>query len=503
MRNVLWRSRKENTAPDNDVLRRHHVTGFDAISSAPLQRLPVIAQNGAPQMQVVHQGMLHDGFDAPEPFLPIPPHNSFAVVPAALSADAPSNSILGGQATLSGTSAQDTINGTVDGDTISGGDSSDTIHGGDGDDVIYGFGPADTAADAGVITAHRLASFNEPLFGASPPGDPDHMYVIQDNGVIRKLDLTTGQVAATAVLTIPGSDLSSGGERGLLGLAFSPNYATDGKVYVDATNPAGNIEIREYTRSLGDPNTLDPASKRVLLTIPHTEFANHNGGWIAFGQDGDLYIAVGDGGSGGDPHGNAQNLGSLLGKILRIDVRSDDYPTDATRNYHIPDGNPFAGVDGARPEVWYYGLRNPFRDSFDSATGDFYVADVGQNVKEELDYVAGGVGGLNFGWNVREGFNSYSGPDSPAFTPPVLDYAHNSGPYGGFAEIGGYVYHGPGGAQGVYFFADDVSNNIWTTHIVNGAAQDFLNRNTYIRSDGGAITSPRLLRSTATTASTS
>ncbi len=498
MRNFVWQAWNEDSAAE-DAAPSHHHRGID-VDVSPARVLPSPLPTIVPLpaiMPVPDTGAIHVppalGSGMPAPIVPL--HNSFAIIPVddtpapASSAPTDAASLLSGQTTLNGTSAQDTITGTENADTISGGDSSDTIHGGGGDDLIFGFGPADTAADAGVITAHRVASFNEPLFGASPPGDPDHMYVIEDTGTIKRVDLTTGQVSATPVLTIPGSEITSGSERGLLGMAFSPTYATDGKVYLDLTNQHGDTEIREYTRSAGDPNTLDPASKRILLTVAQP-FANHNAGWIGFGQDGDLYVTFGDGGSGGDPFNNAQNMSSLLGKILRIDVRSDDFPGDPGRNYHIPSDNPFVGVDGAAPEIWYLGLRNPFRVSFDSATGDFYIADVGQGVKEELDYVAGGVGGLNFGWNVREGFNMFNGPDSPAFTPPVLDYPHNNGPYGGFAVIGGYVYHGPGGAQGVYFFADDGSSNIWTTHVVDGQVQDFLNRNLYIRSDAGAIVNP-------------
>jgi glucose/arabinose dehydrogenase len=432
----------------------------------------------APATPGVHAGLLPDvhpnlerGFGAQAPL---------AIVPAG-QLDGPH---AGGETTITGTINQDTLAGTTAADTISGLDSGDTIHGGDGDDVIYGFGPVDVDPQSGAIAAHLVTNhLAEATFAASPPGDPGHLFVTEvHTGKIQIVDLSSGAVAPTPFLDIPDDQITMGSEQGLLGLAFSPNYAANGKFYVDLTNGQGNSEIWEYTRSAADPNIADPASKRLILTVPQP-FSNHNGGWIGFGPDGDLYITFGDGGGANDPFNNAQNLGSLLGKILRIDVNGDDFPTDAARNYAIPADNPFVATAGAAPEVWDYGLRNPFRISFDSATGDMLIGDVGQDAREEIDFAAAGVGGLNFGWSIREGSLPLKGPDDPSFTPPVLEYPHDATPYGGRAVIGGYVYHGPGGGQGLYFFADDIVSHMWTARIADGTAEDFINRDAYIQRD--------------------
>jgi Ca2+-binding RTX toxin-like protein len=385
---------------------------------------------------------------------------------------------------IKGTIGSDDLHGTRDRDVVSGADSGDKISGRGGDDVLYGFGAVDTDPESGTIQVDRIVTgLDASLFGASPPGEPNKLFVPeQHSGAIQIVNLNTNTVSATPFLDIPDNQLATGGEQGLLGLAFDPHYAANGKFYVDITNAQGDTEIWQYKRSDANPDVADPASKKLILRIDQP-FANHNGGWIAFGPDGYLYIAMGDGGSGGDPLGNAQNLHSLLGKILRIDVHGDDFPGDNTRNYAIPSDNPFVGHAGA-DEIWEFGLRNPWRDSFDSATGDFYIADVGQDAHEEIDYVAAGTpGGLNFGWNVREGDFAYNGPDDPAFTDPIIDIPHDSSPFGGETVIGGYVYHGPGGGQGLYVFDDAASNNFWTTRVVDGAATQYVNIGAYLRGD--------------------
>src|SRR5689334_5362105 len=226
-------------------------------------------------------------------------------------------------ADIAGTSARDTLAGTAGGDVISGRDGSDRVFGGAGGDTIYGHSGADTVAGSELIDAVRVAQgLASPVFAAAPPGDPDRLFVVeQHTGRIRILDLNTGQLNGDSFLDLPDSSLAGGGEQGLLGLAFHPDYAANGLFYVNLTNAAGDTEIREYHRA--EANHADPTG-RLILTYDQP-FENHNGGWLGFGPDGMLYIASGDGGSGGDPMGNAQNTASLLGKILRIDVNSDAF----------------------------------------------------------------------------------------------------------------------------------------------------------------------------------
>jgi Ca2+-binding RTX toxin-like protein len=388
-------------------------------------------------------------------------------------------------ADIAGTGARDALTGTAQPDVISAGDGSDTVHGGLGDDIIYGFGAADLSPGSGGIDATRVAAgLSSPLFAASPPGDPDRLFIVeQHTGKIKILDLATGQVAPEAFLDLPDASLATGGEQGLLGLAFHPGYAANGRFYVNLTNAAGDTEVREYFRA--DANHADTGAMRMVLAFDQPA-ANHNGGWMGFDQDGLLYIASGDGGGGGDPQNNAQNPDSLLGKILRIEVNADAFPADPARNYAIPAGNPFATGPGA-DEVWALGLRNPWRASFDTATGDLYIGDVGQGAREELDVVRGGEAGVNFGWRFKEGFEPYSGTAPAGLTDPVLDYDRTTPLYSGVAVTGGYVYHGPGGAQGLYVFGDFASGSIWTTRVVGGQAQDFLNRNGQIAVNGGDL----------------
>lgn len=350
---------------------------------------------------------------------------------------------------------------------ISGGDGGQTLRGSGGADIIYGHSAADVSAASGRVNAVQVGSgFGSPVFATSAPGvSADTLFVVEkDTGRIMTLDTQSG--ATTAFLDIPDSELATGGEQGLLGLAFHPDYATNGRFFVYLTNASGDIEIREYARSAADPTVADPASARAIITIPHPDFGNHNGGFVGFGPDGFLYASVGDGGSGNDPNNNAQNKDVLLGKILRLDINGDDFPSDAGRNYAIPSTNPFAGVAGA-DEVWAYGLRNPWRISFDSMTGDLWIGDVGQDRREEVDFQqAGSAGGINYGWRIREGFLANIG-DTPAgpLTNPIHDYDHGVGE----AITGGYVYRGPSpGLQGQYIFADFISSKMFALKMVGG-----------------------------------
>ncbi|MCZ6492810.1 MAG: PQQ-dependent sugar dehydrogenase [Planctomycetota bacterium] len=301
-------------------------------------------------------------------------------------------------------------------------------------------------AGAGIepLTTVRVASgLNRPVFATHAPGDFSRLFIVEQRGVIKILDLATKMVLAEPFLDI---DVLVGGpndnfdERGLLGLAFHPDYQTNGYFYVNYTNNSSDTSIRRFTVS-GNPDIADPASFFTLLTISQP-FANHNGGWMGFGPNDDyLYIATGDGGFFCDPGQRAQDItNQLLGKMLRIDVDGDDFPKDINRNYAIPPDNPFVGVTGD-DEIWAYGLRNPWRSSFDRETGDLYIADVGQNAREEIDYQpAASRGGENYGWDCEEGTecaNSVS-PDcagtangcscgDPTLVNPIHEYTHSFG----------------------------------------------------------------------------
>src|SRR5262245_47067306 len=253
---------------------------------------------------------------------------------------------------------------------------------------------------APTVGLEDLGTFAVPVYLTAPSADHARVFVVEKRGTIQVVTLATKQ--QEEFLDLRG-EVSTGSEQGLLGLAFHPNYATNGLFVIDYTDVDGDSRIVQYRVSASDPDRADPASARLVLTVDQP-FANHNGGMVLFGPDGRLYIGFGDGGSAGDPLGNGQRLSTLLGKILRVDLTGGQItaPTD----------NPFVGQSNARPEIWSYGLRNPWRFSFDRQTGDLYLADVGQAQREEIDVVTapGGRGkGVNFGWNRMEGtacFNS-------------------------------------------------------------------------------------------------
>ena len=331
---------------------------------------------------------------------------------------------------------------------------------------------------ATTITADLIGTgFAGAVSASSAPGDPDHLYVIKkDTGEIFRFDPATG--AATLFMDI--DDFAGGGERGVLGIAFHPQYASNGRFFIFVTAPDGDVEIREYHRVAGDPPTGDVASKNVLLSIEHSSAGNHNGGSIHFAPNGEpfLYISVGDGGSSS---ATAQNTNVLLGKILRIDVDSDAFPADPARDYAIPAGNPFAGGGGA-PEIWDFGLRNPWRVTFDSATGDMYIADVGAGSREEIDFhPASSSGGLNFGWDQAEGT---LGNPPPGAIPPIFEYGRDLGN----VVTGGYVYRGPGDQLvGHYFLIDFGSDRLWTLKVVNGQATEVTDRTDHLISTEAAF----------------
>jgi glucose/arabinose dehydrogenase len=348
---------------------------------------------------------------------------------------------------------------------VVGDDGSNTLNGTAGADLIYGFNPNGSQATTNSITGTRVATgLNQPLFVVAPPGEITYLYVVEKTGLIRVLDVTTGQVLATPFLDV-SSQILTAGEQGLLGLAFDPNFAQNRYIYVDLINSSGDTEVRRYQVSAGNPNVVDPASNTLIITIDQPNASNHKAGWLGFGPDGYLYIASGDGGAANDAFHSGQNMESLLGKILRLDVSSDAFPGDATRNYAVPADNPFVGVAGA-DEIWALGLRNPWRSSFDRGLGDFYIADVGQSAWEEIDI---GVSGANYGWNAYEGPVAFPGGDPVSggtLTFPIHSYSHAVGQ----SITGGYVYRGTSeGLHGQYFFADFVQGKVWTLAFVGGS----------------------------------
>ncbi|WBX96955.1 PQQ-dependent sugar dehydrogenase [Chryseobacterium gambrini] len=277
------------------------------------------------------------------------------------------------------------------------------------------------------------------------------MFVVQQNGIIKILQ-SNGTVNSTNFLNI-SSKITYGGERGLLGLAFHPQYPTNGYFFVYYNDTGGNITVARYTRSSANPDVADPATEKIVLNLPKP-FDNHNGGSIHFAPDGYLWVVTGDGGSGGDPNNNAQNKNSLLGKLLRLDINS-------TGAYNIPPGNPFVGIDGA-DEVWAYGLRNAWKFNFDTISGNVMIADVGQGQIEEINRMPLTQAGINYGWRCYEGNNTYNTTGcavQSTMTFPVAAYNHS----GGKCSItGGYVYRGTQfpALQGRYFFADYCSTQI-------------------------------------------
>ena len=329
-----------------------------------------------------------------------------------------------------------------------------------------------TALICGLVFLYGAASWGavaikaKPVItGLSSPVDITHagdgsgrLFIVLQGGRIVIFDGV--QILSPPFLDIT-SLVSSGGERGLLGSAFHPNYLGNGFFYVSYTDTAGASVIARYSVSL-DPNRADPTSGVIILTIPQP-FSNHNGGQLHFGPDGYLYIGVGDGGSGGDPQNNGQDLGTLLGKILRIDV-------DSGLPFTVPPDNPFVGIVGARDEIWSFGLRNPWRFSFDRLTGDMFIGDVGQNSWEEVNFQPStSTGGENYGWRLMEGnscFNPATNCNNGTLTLPILVYDHGVG----CSVTGGYRYRGSKNPNlnGLYLYGDFCTGLIW------GAQEDGL-----------------------------
>ena len=312
-------------------------------------------------------------------------------------------------------------------------------------------------AVSGVRTVVVATVLEHPLFVTSPPGDA-RLFVVEQPGRIRVIE--GGKLRRAPFLDL-SANVSYGGERGLLGLAFHPAFARNGFLYVNYTDRRGDTRIERYHVAPGAA-AADPASAKLILAVKQP-FANHNGGMVAFGPDGMLWIGMGDGGSGGDPFGNAQNRRALLGKLRRVDVDHGD-------PYAIPRDNPFADGRQGRGEIWSVGLRNPWRFSFDRGSPLLVVADVGQNKWEEIDAVDPKLPGLNYGWNLREGAHTYGLPrPAPArLVEPVLEYGHAAG----CSIAGGYVYRGAAmpKLQGTYFFSDYCSGWLRSCRFRDGRA---------------------------------
>ena len=335
-------------------------------------------------------------------------------------------------------------------------------------------GPATPAASGAVVPARihlgltRIATgLSRPLLVTDAGDGSGRLFVVEQTGGIRIIK--AGRLLPAPFLDLSAS-VSGGNEQGLLGLAFHPAYRSNGKVYVSYTDRTGTSVIREYRVSSSNPDRVDGASGRTLLRL-RQPYANHNGGNIAFGPDGFLYVGFGDGGSAGDPGNRAQSLGTLLGKLLRIDVNR----RTGTLPYGIPATNPFVGRTGL-DQIWAYGLRNPWRWSFDRATGDLWIGDVGQDTWEEVDRAPATHGrnagrGLNFGWRTMEASHCYSpssGCSRTGKTLPLTEYRHTNGRC---SITGGFVYRGSRYPDlvGAYLFADYCSGEIW--YLDRGAAR--------------------------------
>ena len=336
--------------------------------------------------------------------------------------------------------------------------------------VVTGFAWArgDAPGDPRLV---RVGEFVSPVYVAAPPADRRRFFVVEQPG--RIMVVRDGVPLSTPFLDIR-SLVSFGGERGLLSVAFDPDYASGGRFYVyyTARSPSGAITVAEY-RASPNADVANPASRRQVLSIPHPR-GNHNGGQLQFGPDGYLWIGTGDGGGAGDPDGAGQRLDTLLGKLLRIDPRGSGLAP-----YTIPVDNPFSGQSGRREEIWAYGLRNPWRFSFDRQTGDLVIGDVGQNAWEEVDFApAPGRGrGANYGWGCWEGRHAYSGNDddpecrpAPSQIAPVHEYSHSRG----CSVSGGYVVRDPKlpRLNGRYVYGDYCRNPLWSLRLQAPDAQD-------------------------------
>jgi glucose/arabinose dehydrogenase len=358
------------------------------------------------------------------------------------------------------------VAGCTSGDDEAGSASAEATTPAQGEPARTGDGPAPAQAAARQVRLLRLGSFDEPTYLAAPRGDR-RRFVVERPGRIRVVK--RGKVLRTPFLDI-SSEVTTGGESGLLSMAFPPDYADSGRFYVYYTDSAGYLRIAQFRRSAGTADRADAGSERLVMRVPHHR-GNHKGGQLQFGPDGRLYAGFGDGGGGGDPDRNAQNRSRQLGKLIRIAPR-------ARGGYSVPADNPFRGRSGARPENYAYGLRNPYRFSFDRRTGDLTIGDVGQDAVEEIDFVANRRGsgraprgGYNFGWNVFEGRSRYGEGTAPGHVPPVLAHSQDAGYC---SIIGGYVIRDRSlgrGWTGNYVFGDYCDGTLRFSHLRRPSAR--------------------------------
>lgn len=319
-----------------------------------------------------------------------------------------------------------------------------------------------------ISTSVVATGLTRPTAIAAPGDGSGRLFITEKSGTVRVFHPDTG-LAPGPLLDIRNRINESGNERGLLGIATAPGFGGAPALYVAYTSvPSGALTLSRFRLDSADQNPVPANREEVLLTQAHSQFSNHNGGQLAFGPDGFLYWSLGDGGGAGDPLASAQNLGTLLGKILRLDVSR----ACGGMAYCVPEDNPFVNTSGARGEIWSYGLRNPWRFSFDASDNSLWIGDVGQNRFEEVDHIAGGDGGANFGWSCREGPEIFN-PDRCApgadFTEPVFSYSIANQ---GCAVIGGFVYRGVRFADlaaGNYVLTDYCTGTAWATRVVNGS----------------------------------
>jgi glucose/arabinose dehydrogenase len=309
------------------------------------------------------------------------------------------------------------------------------------------------------VSLRSIGRFSAPIYVAAAPGDTHRLFVVQRGGSV--VVLRDGRRSGTFLRVATTTD----GERGLLSIAFAPDYAQSGLVYAYSTALDGDIRIDEF-HAAPDADRVDAGSRRRVLSIRHPE-SNHNGGQLQFGPDGLLYAGIGDGGSEGDPHRYGQNLGVLYGKLLRIDPR-----VSGGRSYTVPDSNPFVGRNGVRPEIYAYGLRNPWRFSFDRSTGAITIGDVGQGAIEEIDHEPREeAAGVNFGWSAFEGRSRYNGGSAPGAVPPVIQHTHAAG---WCSIVGGYVMRDASvpALRGRYVYGDLCQPRLYAARLRSHSASD-------------------------------